>query len=110
MAVRTILFCAVLVTLFLSPAEARKQIVHGGSFVIDGELPRHSCYRVRYVPALYLVNTRGKLVRSEQTVLEGELADGSRVIRRRVPATYLETRVLLEADHYSLSRIPCRGE
>lgn len=107
---RVVLFCAVLVALFVSPAEARKQIVNGGTFIVDGELPRHSCYRVRYIPALYLVNTRAKLVKAEQTVWEGELADGARVIKRRVPATYLESRVLLEPDHYSLSRIPCRGE
>jgi hypothetical protein len=63
------------------------------------------CYIVNYVPATYLVNTRGKLVKGERRVWVGEIADGNTIYHRRVPATYLETRTLVEADHYSLS--PC---
>ena len=63
------------------------------------------CYVVEYIQATYLVNTRGKLVKPERYVWEGEIADGNKIYHRRVPATYLQTRKLLEKDHYTLK--PC---
>lgn len=63
------------------------------------------CYVVEYVQATYLVNTRGKLVKPERKVWVGEIADGNKIYHRRVPATYLQSRTLLEKDHYTLK--PC---
>ena len=85
-----------------------ERVVRGDFVPEEEELPRHSCYRVTYVPALYLVNTRGKLVEPERMVWSGEFRDGRRVYHQRIPATYLKTRTLLEEDHYTLTRIPCR--
>ncbi len=90
-------------------AHAGERIVRGNLGVVDADLPRHSCYRVEYVPALYLVNTRGKLVQPERYVWRGDIVDGARVHHERIPAVYLQTRVLLEPDHYTLVRVPCQG-
>ncbi len=107
MSVRIVAAAISLLMLSSGFGQARERIVQDNLGLGDRELPRHSCYRVIYVPALYLVNTRGKLVKPERVVWVGEVRDGARVYRRRIPATYLETRVLLEEDHYSLRRIPC---
>ncbi len=68
---------------------------------------RDKCYLVQYVPALYQVNTRGKKVKGESTSWHGDYADGAVIIKRRNPAVYLQTRKLLEADHYSLVPQSC---
>lgn len=60
------------------------------------------CYVVKYIPALYQVNTRGKKVSGESKSWVGEIADGAVVIKRRNPAVYIQTRKLLESDHYTL--------
>lgn len=99
---------AILLAIGCGSALAAQRIERGGFGPTTGELPRHSCYRVTYVPALYLVDTRGKLVKPERVVWEGDIADGSEVRRKRIPATYLQTRKLLAEDHYTLVRIPCR--
>ena len=54
----------VLLASFLDPAHGFERTVRDDLGPGDAELPRHSCYRVNYVPALYLVNTRGELVQA----------------------------------------------
>ncbi len=62
------------------------------------------CYVKEYVPAKVLVNTRGRLVAKEATYWE---VSGDRWNRVRSPAVYLETRRIIEADHYKLVPVAC---
>lgn len=80
---------------FASSADAR-------TYTEEVTPSRDKCYLVQYVPALYKVNTRGKKVKGESTSWHGEYADGAVIVKRRNPAVYIQTRKLLEADHYSL--------
>lgn len=63
-----------------------------------------ACYKKEYVPATYAVNTRGKLVQKESA---GWVVSGDRWDRMRTPAVYIETRRLVEADHYKLVATSC---
>lgn len=63
---------------------------------------RDKCYLVQYVPALYKVNTRGKKVKGQSTSWHGDYVDGGVIIKRRNPAVYIQTRRLIEPDHYTL--------
>ena len=64
-----------------------------------------TCYKVEYIQATYLVNTRGKLVRPSSKSWEGEIVDGGMIYKVRHPAVYKTTRKLIEEDHYTLT--PC---
>lgn len=63
-----------------------------------------ACYNKEYVEAKVLVNTRGRLVRSE-----GQYWDigPTRWDRRRDPAVYIQTRKTIEPDHYTLVATGC---
>jgi hypothetical protein len=63
-----------------------------------------ACYKKEYVPATYVVNTRGKLVQKPST---GWVISGDRWDRMRYPAVYIETRKMVEADHYKLVGTSC---
>ncbi len=66
--------------------------------------PNIACYNRVYVPARVLVNTRGSLVRAESI---GWVTGPDRWDRVRSPATYIQTRRTVEADHFTLVRRPC---
>ena len=74
-------------------------------YVVRESVSRYiACYDRVYVPAAVAVNTRGKLVRSEG---RGWEIGGDRWDYVRSPAVYIETRRLIEADHYTLVKRPC---
>lgn len=60
------------------------------------------CFLVEYVPSTYLYNTKGKKVSGPSKSWIGDIVDGGVVIKRRNPAVYIQTRKLLEQDHYTL--------
>ena len=60
------------------------------------------CYLVEYVPSLYKLNTRGKLVSTESRSWSGDIADGAIIRKVRNPAVYVQTQHLIEKDHYTL--------
>jgi hypothetical protein len=64
-----------------------------------------ACYKKEYVPATYVVNTRGKLVQKKSV---GWVISGDRWDRMRYPAVYIETRRMVESDHYKLVSTSCR--
>ena len=72
------------------------------------ELPKRSCYLVKYVPARVLVNTRGRLIHPERRVWR-EHRSGTSATLSKIPATYLRTETLIEPDHYTLVPTRCRG-
>jgi hypothetical protein len=98
-----ILAGAAVAVLASSPAWARKNTV---DVVPDNK----SCFDVTYVPALYQVNTRGKLARKASVEKVYDLVDqvGGTAAIVRHPAIYIETRKLLEPDHYSMRPTACR--
>ncbi len=61
-----------------------------------------ACYNRVYVEARVLVNTRGRLVRQQADSWE---VTGDRWLRVREPATFIQTRRVIEPDHYTL--VPC---
>ncbi len=63
-----------------------------------------ACYKKEYVPATYVVNTRGKLVQKKSV---GWVVSGDRWDRMRSPAVYIETRRMVEPDHYKLVATSC---
>lgn len=63
-----------------------------------------ACYNKEYVPAKVLVNTRGKLVAKESVAWEVSSAAWNKV---RSPAVYIETRKVVEPDHYKLVAVGC---
>jgi len=75
----------------------------------EAQIP-HGCYTKIYVPARYAVNTRGKLILRSTTQFEIEPgSDMNRWNHVRNPAIYLETRKLIEPDHFTLHPVPCPG-
>ena len=64
-----------------------------------------ACYKKEYVPATFVVNTRGKLVQKSST---GWVISGDRWDRMRNPAVYIETRRMVEPDHYKLVGTSCQ--
>ena len=66
--------------------------------------PNIACYDRVYVPARVLVNTRGRLVRGESKVW---VTSPGRWDYVRNAATYIQTRKVVEADHYTLVRRGC---
>lgn len=63
-----------------------------------------ACYDRVYVPATVAVNTRGKLVRHGGTAWE---VGGDHWDYVRVLPVYIETRHVVEPDHYTLVRRGC---
>lgn len=63
-----------------------------------------ACYKKEYVPATCVVNTRGKLVQKKSV---GWVVSGDRWDRMRHPAVYIETRKMVEPDHYKLVATSC---
>lgn len=63
-----------------------------------------ACYERVYVPATIEVNTRGELVREQS---EGWETAGNHWNRVRNPAVYIQTRRVIESDHYTLVRKSC---
>lgn len=78
------------------------------TYLEDGVSSTRTCYRVTYRPAVVRVNTRGQLVRPQTHGWVGVLADGASYDRVRTPAVFIETRRVLEPDHYSLRATACR--
>lgn len=78
--------------------------------VVDVIPDNKSCFDVDYVPALYAVNTRGKLVRAPYVDRSYVIVEqvGGKAVFTRQPAVYLETRKLLEPDHYTMRPAGCR--
>ena len=66
--------------------------------------PNIACYDRVYVPARVLVNTKGRQVRRES---RGWVTSPARWDYVRSPATYIQTRRTVEADHYTLVRRGC---
>lgn len=101
-----IAFAAVIaasVALVTSVAEARQKTAE----VVPNN---KSCFDIDYVPALYSVNTRGKLVRKQSVERVYAIVEqvGGKAVDTRQPAIYLETRKLLEPDHYTMRSAACR--
>lgn len=63
-----------------------------------------ACYTKVYVPATYVVNSRGKLV---QRASKGWVISGDRWDKMRYPAVYIETSRMVEPDHYKLVPTGC---
>lgn len=73
-----------------------------GKTAID---PDPACYDKVYVPATVQINTRGRLVSPERFSWEQGELQWQRV---RHPAVYIQTRKVIEQDHYTLVRAACR--
>lgn len=69
-----------------------------------------SCFEIAYVPAVYAVNTKGKLMRKEGVDRSYAIVEqvGGTATFTRQPAVYMEKRTLLEPDHYSMAPVGCR--
>ena len=68
------------------------------------------CYAIDYVPALYQVNSRGKLMRARGVRRDYAIVDqvGGTASFTTVPAVYMESRRLVEPDHYTMRPTACR--
>lgn len=95
-----ILFASVIVgTVFAAGAASAE------TYLVSQSQSRYiACYNKEYVPAKVLVNTRGKLVAKESVVWEVSSASWNKV---RNPAVYIETRKVVEPDHYKLVSVGC---
>jgi len=96
------------VTLTLSAVCALIGSLHSASantYVVE-QTPSHyiACYHKVYVPERVLVNTRGVLVNAGHVDWE---VSGDSWNRIRNPPVYLETRHVIEGDHYSLQSVAC---
>jgi hypothetical protein len=81
-----------------SPVSAR-------TFVVESSPSRYiACYDREYVPARVLVNTRGRLVKRAS---RGWEIAGERWDYVRYPGTYIQTRRVVEPDHYTLVSRGC---
>lgn len=63
-----------------------------------------ACYDRVYVPATIEVNTRGERVREASEAWETGSSQWNRV---RNPGVYIQTRRVIEEDHYTLVRRSC---
>ena len=82
----------------VAPASARDYLVSESQPTVLG------CYRQEYVPATIHVNTRGKKLHPERVVWRH---DGDVIRRVRLPAVYLQTRRVVERDHFTRVRVDC---
>jgi len=72
---------------------------------VDEAVSRYiACYTKVYVPAVVQVNTRGKLVRPATRSWE---ISGDRWDYVRDAAVYIQTRRIVEPDHYTLVSSAC---
>jgi hypothetical protein len=80
------------------------------TYTVEVTPNNRSCYTIDYKPAVYLVNTRGKLMRSAGVSRSYDIVDqvGGTAVFNRVPAVYLETRRLLRSDYYTMRPAACR--
>ncbi|HEX2019288.1 MAG TPA: hypothetical protein VGO17_10160 [Aurantimonas sp.] len=95
---RKVLFSAAAVAAaitFSADAQAR-------TFKKDVDERGSKCYLVEYVPSLYQYNTRGKLVTGESRTWVGDITEGAIISKRRNPSVYIQTKKLVEKDHYTL--------
>lgn len=77
---------------------------HAGRYLVSESIGHVlACYDKVYVPATVEYNTRGILVQHPSVDWD---VGGDRWLRVRHPAVYIETRRVLEADHYKL--VPCQ--
>jgi hypothetical protein len=75
------------------------------TYVVKQSVSRYlTCYDRVYVPATVAVNTRGKKVRGEA---RGWEIAGDRWDYVRSPAVYIQTRRIVEQDHYTLVARGC---
>jgi len=76
---------------------------HAGRYLVsEAQNNVLACYDKVYVPATVEYNTRGILV--QNTSVDWEIG-GDRWLKVRHPAVYIETRRIVESDHYKL--VPC---
>lgn len=76
---------------------------------------REACFQQIYVPAKVQYNSRGTLLRRERRdwevrpgTADGPGAEAATIYARiRRPAIYIETRRVIEKDHFMLRRIDC---
>lgn len=78
----------------------------GSNFPRYAYEPEVSCYDKVYVPAIVKINTRGRLVSPESFAWEQGDTQWRRV---RHPAVYVQTRKIIEADHFTLVPAACRN-
>jgi hypothetical protein len=94
---------AAALSLAVGAAEARQKTVE--------VVPQNkTCFDVDYVPALYSVNSRGKLARKagvQTSYAIVEQVGGTATVTRQ-PAIYIETRKLVEPDHYTMRPVACK--
>ncbi len=78
---------------------------HAETYVVKQPRSQYiACYTKVYVPATYVVNTRGKLVQKES---KAWVVSGDRWDKMRSPAVYIETSRMVEPDHYKLVATSC---
>jgi hypothetical protein len=76
-----------------------------GTYVVEESQSRYiSCYKKVYVPAKILVNTKGVLVKAGNKAWE---VGGDTWAYVRNPPVYIETKKVIEADHYTLVSGDC---
>ena len=82
------------------------QPVFAKTYTVTGYPNRDTCYIVEHVPATYKVDTMGIKVKGEgsgwNTIAPGKVAKFS-----TTPAVYIQTKKMIETDHYSLIPTGC---
>ncbi|MBU1175875.1 MAG: hypothetical protein KKH72_10785 [Alphaproteobacteria bacterium] len=77
------------------------------TYTVTGYPNNDKCYLVEHIPATYEVNTKGIKVKGESSgwsaISPGKIAKYS-----TSPAVYIQTKSLIEADHYSLVPTGCK--
>ena len=76
------------------------------TYTVTGYPNRDKCYYVEHVPATYKVNTKGVLVQGESAGWSA-IAPGTKAVHSTSPAVYIQTKKMIEADHYSLVPADC---
>lgn len=75
------------------------------TYIVEQSQSRYiSCYRKVYVPARIEVNTRGVLVRAASREWE---VNGDTWAYVRNPPVFIETRRVVEPDHFTLVAADC---
>lgn len=96
---------AIIIALALA-ASSIAPAVSAKTYTVTGYPNRDTCYVVKHIPATYEVNTKGIKVRGESSgwsaIVPGTIAKHS-----TSPAVYIQTKKMLEADHYSLVPSGC---
>jgi hypothetical protein len=89
----------VLASVVASSATAR-------TYLVDETQSRFiACYHREYVPAVVRVNTRGKLVQAAYNSWD---VNGDQWNYVRNPGVYIQTRRIVEPDHYTLIGNDCK--